>query len=136
MSFVYMENLVKFPLHHNTESCRSSARVTRFKRGQGSCSFKFCDEEGISPGSPYIQMRPAKIPFSIQLLKIQESCLPFQMVSLPLPGFCFVSYVLLKIKTGRPIGCKIKCSPNPAPSLFGFTRVLCFGLQTPPLPCA
>ena len=36
--------------------------MTRFKRGQGSCSFKCCDEEGISPGSPYIQMTPAEIP--------------------------------------------------------------------------
>ena len=56
--------------------------MTSFKRGHGSCSFKCCDEEGISPGSPYIQMRPAEIPFSIQLLRIQEPCPPFQMVSL------------------------------------------------------
>ena len=40
------------------------------------------DEEGISPGSPYIQMTPAEIPFYMQLLKIQEPCPPFQMVSL------------------------------------------------------
>ena len=40
-------------------------------------------KEGISPGSPYIQMRPAEVPFSIQLLKIQEPlCPPFQKVSL------------------------------------------------------
>ena len=56
--------------------------MARFKRGQGSCSFNCCDEEGISPGSPYIQMRPADIPFSIQLLKMQEPCPRFQMVSL------------------------------------------------------
>ena len=52
-----------------------------YKRGQGTCSFKCCDEEGISAGSPYTQMRPAKIVFSIQLLKIQEPCPPFQRVS-------------------------------------------------------
>ena len=56
--------------------------MNRFKRVQGNCSFKCCDEQRISPGSPYIQMRPAEIPFSIQLLKIQEPCPPFQMVSL------------------------------------------------------
>ena len=36
---------------------------------QCSYSLNCCDEEGISPGSPYIQMRPAEIPFSIQLVK-------------------------------------------------------------------
>ena len=77
-----MENLVEFPLHHHRLSCRSSTRVTRFKRGQGSCSFKCCDEEGIPPGSPYIQMTPAEIPFPIQLLKMQEPCPPFHMLSL------------------------------------------------------
>ena len=56
--------------------------MTTFKRGQGSCSFNCCDEEGISPGSPYTQMTPDGIPFSIQLLKIQEPCPPFLMVSL------------------------------------------------------
>ena len=57
--------------------------MTRFKRGQGSCSFQCCDEDGIPPGSPYILMTPAEIPFSIQLLKIQEPCCPpFQVVSL------------------------------------------------------
>ena len=30
----------------------------------------------------YIQMTPAEIAFSMQLLKIQEPCVPFQMVSL------------------------------------------------------
>ena len=73
---------MKFLLHHNSESCRSSTRVTRFKRGQGTCCFNSCDEEGISPGSPDIQMTSAEIPFSKQLLKIQEPCPPFQMVSL------------------------------------------------------
>ena len=60
--------------------------MTRFKRGQGSCSFKCCDEEGISPGSSYIQIRPAEIPFSIQLLKIQVPRPPFQMASLVSPN--------------------------------------------------
>ena len=60
--------------------------MTRFKRGQGSCSFKRCDEEGISPGSPYIQMTPAEMSISIQLLKIQEPCPPFQIVSLGYSG--------------------------------------------------
>ena len=43
--------------------------MTGFKSRWGSCSFNCCDEDGISPGSPYIQMRPAEIPFSVQLLK-------------------------------------------------------------------
>ena len=30
----------------------------------------------------HIQMTPAEIPFSMQLLRIQEPCPPFQMVSL------------------------------------------------------
>ena len=46
--------------------------------------FKCHDVAGISPGSPYIQLRPAEIPFSIQLLKIQEPCPPFHMVTLTL----------------------------------------------------
>ena len=33
----------------------------------------------MSPGSPYIPMTPAEMPFSTQLLKIQEPCPPFQM---------------------------------------------------------
>ena len=52
------------------------------KEDRAPAAFKCCDEEGISPGSPYIQMTPAEIPFYMQLLKIQEPCLPFQMVSL------------------------------------------------------
>ena len=56
--------------------------MTRFKKRAEHCSFKCCDEEEISPGSPYIQMAPAEIPFSIPLLKIQELRPPFQMVSL------------------------------------------------------
>ena len=55
---------------------RSSTRVSRFKRGQGSCSFHSSDEEETSPGSPYRQMRPAEVPLSIQLLKMQEPCPP------------------------------------------------------------
>ena len=90
ISLVCMENLVKFPLHHNIYSRRSSTRVTRLKRGQGTCSFKCCDEEGISPGCPYIQMRPAEIPFSVQLLKMQEPCPPSQMVSLPYGDRVFI----------------------------------------------
>ena len=56
--------------------------MTRYKRGQGSCSLNCCDEEGISPGAACIQMTPAEISFSMQLLKIQEPCPPFHMVAL------------------------------------------------------
>ena len=53
------------------------------KQGRAPATFKCCVEEGISPGSPYIQLRPVELPFSIQLLKIQEPpCPPFQTVSL------------------------------------------------------
>ena len=40
------------------------------------------DEEGISPGAACIQMTPAEIPFSIQLLKIQDPGPPFHMATL------------------------------------------------------
>ena len=66
-SFVYMESLVKAAGALPSFKSGHSSRVTRLK---------------ISPCSPYIQMRPAEIPFSIHLLKIQEPCPPFQMVSL------------------------------------------------------
>ena len=77
-----MKNVLTFPLHLNSASHRSYTRVGRYKRGQGSCSFNCCDEEGISPGAVCIQMTPAEISFSMQLLKIKEPCPPFQMVSL------------------------------------------------------
>ena len=64
--------------------------MTRFKREQGSCSFKCGDEEEGS----YIQKTPAESPFSIQQLKLQVPCPPFQMVSLTHTYSCQVDWVL------------------------------------------
>ena len=68
VSFVYMGSLVKFSLQH-TYSCRSSSRVTRFKRGQGSCSFHCCIEKRISAGVICIYGEPGEIPLFITAVK-------------------------------------------------------------------
>ena len=72
VSFVYTENLAESPLHLSSESCRSSTGVTRFRDGQGSCSFNSCIEKGISAGLISIYGEPGDIPSSSQHLKLQE----------------------------------------------------------------
>ena len=60
----------------------SIAKVASYKRWQGSCNINCCDEEGFSPGAACIQMTPAKIPFFIPLLKIQNPVLLFLFIYL------------------------------------------------------
>ena len=81
MVTLLMQPLVKFPLRHHIKSCRSSTSI----EGRAPAAFTVVTKREFHQGSPHIPMRPAdEIPFSIQLLKIQEPCPPFQMVSLSL----------------------------------------------------
>lgn len=62
------------------------------QRGQGFYSFNYCSVERVSSGAAYVQRTAAEIPLSMQLLKRQEPCPLFEMVTLsrplshPLPG--------------------------------------------------
>ena len=55
--------------------------MTRFKRGQGSCSFKCCDEEGISAGLICIYGEPGEISSSSQHFKA-AGALPCPLLNL------------------------------------------------------
>ena len=63
------------------EPCPLLYLVALAKEGRAPAALT-CEEEGISPGAACIQMTPAEIPFSILLLKIQDPCPPFHMVTL------------------------------------------------------
>ena len=56
--------------------------MTRYKIGQGFSSLTVVMKREFHQ---VLHMTAAEIPFSIQLLKIQEPCPPFQMVSLGWP---------------------------------------------------